>query len=282
MLFMSFICMILYMWIFVMIFFCRTLFFFCFFVFTLLLSTCTFSYPLTCIVERSDFLYITKFYRKYFEDSQDLLKLLLTRTQTTIDFSYQANESFPLLEALTQGYHIHNQSWSQRCQVNVVRVLWSITELLLFAIEITGKICLLHFCLAYVKEEKLKQVGGKSCFLSKLNTTCRKSVEVQWMFYTCGGGCTFSVIIFWCYVITTHPVYHQRHYLTACVCIHVELKFRPETWPSAKIFSPYCQQLRNRAFFFALSHPWHFCLSQALLLWQAAPKLELTTCQFSD
>lgn len=137
--------MILYMWFFVMIFFCRTLSF-CFFVFTLLLSTCTFSYPLTCIVERSDFLYITIFYRKYFEDSQDLLKLLLTSTQTTIDFSYQANEKtlqrvFPLLEALTQGYHIHNQSWSQRCQVNVVQVLWSITELLLFAIEITGKIC---------------------------------------------------------------------------------------------------------------------------------------------
>lgn len=115
MLFLSFFCIILYMWFFVMIFFCRTLFF-CFFVFTLLLSTCTFSYPLTCIVERSDFLYITKFYRKYFEDSQDLLKLLLTWTQTTIDFSYQANEKtlqrvFPLLEALTQGYHIHNQSW---------------------------------------------------------------------------------------------------------------------------------------------------------------------------
>lgn len=43
-------------------------------------------------------------------------------------FSYQASEKslqrvFPLLEALTQGYDTHSQSWSQRCQVNAVRVV---------------------------------------------------------------------------------------------------------------------------------------------------------------
>lgn len=182
--------------------------FFCFFGFTLLLSTCTFSYLLPCVTERSFFFYVIKFYKKYSEYSQALIKLLLTWTQTTIDFSYQANEKslqgvFPLLEALSQGYHTQSQNWSQRCQVNAARVVWSITELLLFAIERTGKICLLHFCLVYIKEEKLKQVGGNSCFLSKLNTTCRKWVEVQWMFYTRGGGCTFSVIIFWCYYCTS-------------------------------------------------------------------------------
>lgn len=65
----------------------------------------------------------------------------------------------------------------------------------------------IHFCLALVKEEELKQVGGKSSFLFKLYTTCRNLVEVQWVFYTCGGGCTFSVFTFWCYWF-----YHWRHY----------------------------------------------------------------------
>lgn len=101
---------------------------------------------------------------------------------------------------------IHNQTWSQRCQVNAVGVVWSITELLLFATERTGKICLLHFCLACVKEEKLKQVGVKSCFLTKLNTTHSKSVQVQWIFNVCGGGCMFSVITFWCYCTLSLPL----------------------------------------------------------------------------
>lgn len=115
-------------------------------------------------------------------------------------------EFFHCWEGLAQECLIHSQTWSTRSQVNAVGVVWAMTELPLFAIERTGKICLFHFCLACVKEEKLKQVGVKSCFLTKLNTTHRKSVQVQWIFNACGGGCMFSMITFWCSCTLSLPL----------------------------------------------------------------------------
>ena len=57
----------------------------------------------------------------------------------------------------------------------------------------------------------------------QINQSYQNAVQLweKWMFYTCGRGCTFSVIIFWCYGVTAHPVYHWKHYLTTCVCMHV-------------------------------------------------------------
>lgn len=113
---------------------------------------------------------------------------------------------------------IHNQTWSQRCQVNAVGVGWSITELLLCTIERTGKICLLHFCLAYVKEEKLKQVGVKSCFLTKLNATRRKSVQVQWIFNACGGG---VVRFLWLILMLWHTQFTTEGFIWPLVSMYM-------------------------------------------------------------
>lgn len=92
------------MWFFVIILFCRTPFFFI----SLFLSTSfihLYLFQPTFVIERSAFFYVTKFCKKYFESPQDIIKLLLTWTLTTIDFSYQANEEslqrvFLLLEVL--------------------------------------------------------------------------------------------------------------------------------------------------------------------------------------
>lgn len=173
--------------------------------------------PLTCVIVRSPCFDGTKFYGtilKIWHISRVLkmlscchlpehkLKLILAIRLMRKPY----REFFHCWKGLAQECLIHNQIWSQRCWANAVGVVWSITELLLFAIERTGKICLPHFCLACIKEEKLKQVGVKSCFLTKLNTTYSKSVQVQWIFNACGGGCTFSVIRIWCYCTLSFPL----------------------------------------------------------------------------
>lgn len=139
---------------------------------------------------------------KYFEDSQDVVKLPLTwthRLKLIIAIRLMRKPCRQFFHCW-KGQHKNVLYTIKLGARDAWWMQWELFE------PLQNRRCLqlrkqgksVHFCLTSVKEEKLKQVGVKSCFLTKLNTIRRKLMQVQWIFNACGGGCTFSVITSWC------------------------------------------------------------------------------------
>lgn len=89
------------------------------------------------------------------------------------------------------------------------------------------------------------------------------------------GGIFFTQLFF--VVTIAYAVYHKKLIsLLVSACILAEVQTR-------KVI---LARISGCIIFLAnpcpISHPWCFSLSQELLLWQAVPKVDMTTCQFCD